>query len=137
MSTGFMNVGMKEELSSEQLSIVQSEMQRKQKNVAVAFILWFFLGWAGAHRFYTDRIGSGIAMLGLNICGVICYFIGLALLSVILGFLILPIGFILSLAFLVWWIVDAVKLQDVINYMNAQIEADIINSVKKMESSQG
>lgn len=132
-----MNVGMKEELSSEQLSIVQSEMQRKQKNVAVAFILWFFLGWAGAHRFYTDRIGSGIAMLGLNICGVICYFIGLALLSVILGFLILPIGFILSLAFLVWWIVDAVKLQDVINYMNAQIEADIINSVKKMESSQG
>lgn len=132
-----MNVGMKEELSSEQLSIVQSEMQRKQKNVAVAFILWFFLGWAGAHRFYTDRIGSGIAMLGLNICEAICYVVGSVLLYVFIGVLILPIAFILTLAFLVWWIVDAVKLQDVINDMNAQIEADIINSVKKMESSQG
>src|SRR5699024_1377463 len=112
-------------------------MQRKQKNVAVAFILWFFLGWAGAHRFYTDRIGSGIVMLGINIREAICYVIGLERLYVIFVFLILLIGFILSLAFLVWWIVDAVKLQDVINYMNAQIEADIINSVKKMESSQG
>src|SRR5699024_8700144 len=137
MSTGFMYVGMKEELSSEQLSIVQSEMQRRQKYVAVAFILWFFLGWSGAHRFYTYRIGSGIDMLGLNICEAICYVVGSVLLYVFIGVLILPIAFILTLAFLVWWIVDAVKLQDVINDMNAQIEADIINSVKKMESSQG
>ena len=28
-----------------------------------AFLLCFFLGWTGAHRFYVGKIGTGILML--------------------------------------------------------------------------
>lgn len=42
--------------------------QQKQSSVAdanwvVALLLCFFLGWLGAHRFYTGRIGLGILQL--------------------------------------------------------------------------
>ena len=33
------------------------------KNVFVAYILWFFLGFFGAHRFYLNQIGLGILYL--------------------------------------------------------------------------
>ncbi|WP_418113255.1 TM2 domain-containing protein [Vibrio scophthalmi] len=34
-----------------------------QKSVGVTYLLWFFLGWLGAHRFYLGRIGSGVIYL--------------------------------------------------------------------------
>src|SRR5699024_1502428 len=130
MSTGLMNIEAKEDLSPKQLSIVQMELEQKQKNVMVAYLLWFFLGWAGAHRFYTDRVGSGIVMLCVNICAFLSYIIGTALLSVFIGVLILPIAVILSLGYLIWWIIDAVQLQGIINNMNAEEEAKIIKRVR-------
>jgi TM2 domain-containing membrane protein YozV len=33
------------------------------KTILPAFLLCFFLGWAGAHRFYAGKIGTGILML--------------------------------------------------------------------------
>jgi TM2 domain-containing membrane protein YozV len=33
------------------------------KSVGVAYVLWFFLGWAGVHRFYCNRTGSGLLWL--------------------------------------------------------------------------
>ena len=30
------------------------------KSKAVAYLLWFFLGFFGAHRFYLEKIGTGI-----------------------------------------------------------------------------
>jgi TM2 domain-containing membrane protein YozV len=33
------------------------------KSWMVALLLCFFLGWAGAHRFYTGKTGTAIAML--------------------------------------------------------------------------
>ncbi|WP_058308434.1 TM2 domain-containing protein [Gracilibacillus massiliensis] len=41
----------------------------KERNIAVAYILWFFFGQIGVHRFYTGRIGSGIAQLLLGAIG--------------------------------------------------------------------
>lgn len=34
-----------------------------QKDTLVAYILWFFLGFFGAHRFYLNHIGVGIIYL--------------------------------------------------------------------------
>ena len=34
-----------------------------RKRRAVAWLLWLFLGWAGAHRFYLNREFTGLAML--------------------------------------------------------------------------
>jgi TM2 domain-containing membrane protein YozV len=33
------------------------------KKILPAFLLCCFLGWAGAHRFYVGKIGTGILML--------------------------------------------------------------------------
>jgi hypothetical protein len=33
------------------------------KSRLVALLLSFFLGWAGGHRFYANKIGTGILML--------------------------------------------------------------------------
>jgi TM2 domain-containing membrane protein YozV len=37
-----------------------------EKSKVVTFLLWFFLGVFGAHRFYLGDIGLGIAMLLLG-----------------------------------------------------------------------
>lgn len=33
------------------------------KRILPAFLLCFFLGWTGAHRYYVGKIGTGILML--------------------------------------------------------------------------
>lgn len=33
------------------------------KSVAVAYVLWLFLGWFGAHHFYLGKYGRGIGYL--------------------------------------------------------------------------
>ncbi|MDR2708728.1 MAG: TM2 domain-containing protein, partial [Elusimicrobiota bacterium] len=33
------------------------------KSKGVAYLLWFFLGLLGAHRFYLDKIGTGVLYL--------------------------------------------------------------------------
>ncbi|TDQ38307.1 TM2 domain-containing protein [Aureibacillus halotolerans] len=60
------NVALKKGLSAEEQSIVQSEFERKQKNVIVLFILWFFLFSFAGHRFYVGSIGRAVAMLLLG-----------------------------------------------------------------------
>ncbi len=43
-----------------------------RKDVGVAYLLWFFLGALGAHKFYLGRIGMGVlyiftgALLGIG-----------------------------------------------------------------------
>lgn len=52
-----------------------------QKSMVVAYVLWFFLGFFSAHRFYTGRVGSAIAQLILNflVIGLIWTFIDIFL----------------------------------------------------------
>ena len=34
-----------------------------KKSALLAYLIWFFLGWAGIHRLYLGRITSGLLML--------------------------------------------------------------------------
>ncbi len=50
--------------------VIAQEAMKEVKDVAaspksrgIAMLLCFFLGWAGAHRYYTGRTGTGIMML--------------------------------------------------------------------------
>jgi len=73
------NIFLKRQLSSEQLSIVQSELEKKQKNKVVMYLLWWFLGIFGGHRFYLGDVGVGIGQLltlgGLGIWALIDVFL--------------------------------------------------------------
>lgn len=54
----------------------------KEKSMAIAYLLWFFLGGLGAHRFYLGKFSSGLAQAGLVIFGAItsAFIIGLPIL---------------------------------------------------------
>ncbi len=43
--------------------------QSNKKSMGLAYLLWFFVGMFGAHRFYLGRTGSGVAQLILCILG--------------------------------------------------------------------
>lgn len=59
-------------------------VQLSPKNILVAYLLWFFLGQLGVHRFYLGRIGSGVAQLLLCVVGyVLMLALGLGLIFLI------------------------------------------------------
>jgi len=41
--------------------------EANKKTALVAYILWFFLGFFGAHNFYLGRIGVAVAQLILSL----------------------------------------------------------------------
>jgi TM2 domain-containing membrane protein YozV len=65
-------------------------------NLLIAILLWFFVGHLGAHRFFLGHIGTGVAMLALELAG---------FLTILFG-----IGMIFLLAGMAWWIIDLVLM---------------------------
>ncbi|MBE2985365.1 NINE protein [Campylobacter sp. RM9344] len=61
-------------------------------NIYVAYALWFFLGWLGAHRLYLGKFITGFLMMGL-------FFMG-TMLQVVL------VGYVFLLIWGIWWIAD-------------------------------
>ena len=50
---------------------VHSPLRQSSKSKTVAFVLCVFLGFLGAHRYYTGKIGTGILYtLTLGFCGI-------------------------------------------------------------------
>jgi TM2 domain-containing membrane protein YozV len=66
------------------------------KSATVGYLLWFFLGGFGAHRFYFGKTKSAIGML--------CLTLGSAVLSLIV------IGLVGYLALFCWWVYDAIQI---------------------------
>lgn len=62
----------------------------RRKQPGVAWLLWLLFGWAGGHRFYLERPGTGILML------------------------------LTGGGLLVWWILDARKIRRMVRYHNVQ-----------------
>lgn len=71
-------------------------METSDKSKVVAALLCFFLGWLGMHRIYLGRVGSGIALIILNIIGYLTT-------AILIGFVILAITGI-------WEIIDFFRI---------------------------
>lgn len=74
------------------------------KSMGVAYLLWFFFGTLGGHRFYLGRIASAAIMAAISITGSVITF---ALLrqdppSLAGAFFTLPAG--------IWWLIDAFQI---------------------------
>lgn len=50
----------KKDMTEEELSLLDREMDRYRKEVNITYILWLFLGIFGIHNFYLGKIGKGI-----------------------------------------------------------------------------
>ena len=63
---------------------VRSQMvfQASKKSTGAAYLLWFFLGGFGAHRFYLSQTGTAITQLLLLLLGWLPLFIGWVVLGV-------------------------------------------------------
>ncbi|MFS1510993.1 TM2 domain-containing protein [Chengkuizengella sp. SCS-71B] len=90
----------KQGLTSEDLQLLNSEMLKKQKSSGVTWLLWFFTGGIGGHRFYLGKTGTAVAML-LTLGG--------------LG---------------IWTFIDLFLLNGMIKTTNENIENDLISEIR-------
>lgn len=95
-----MSVYAKSNLTGEQLTIVESEMNKKAKNKVVLYLLWWFTGVFGGHRFYLGDTGYALGML----------------------FTLGGLGF--------WALIDVFLIGKRLEQINEEIENEIITRVK-------
>jgi len=102
----------KAQLSDHQLAVVNSEMMQRRKSLTAAYLLWFFLGGFGAHRFYLGETSSACILLALVLGGWFTIWI--------------YVGFIPLIIAGVWLIVDAFRLPGITERVNARLENTLI-----------
>lgn len=88
----------KAQLDTRELLLLESEVKNQGKNMVVAYVLWYFLGIFGGHRFYMGRTGSAVAQLILSIT--------------VIGMLVTWI----------WWVVDAFLVHTWVKEHNTMVE---------------
>lgn len=83
------------------------EYDARKKGAGISYVLWFFLGMFGAHRFYLERTGSAIAMLVITIFSFLLLAVGIGALG------LLVVG--------IWAIVDAFLIPGMAREYNMRV----------------
>ncbi|RKR03606.1 TM2 domain-containing protein [Maricaulis maris] len=89
--------------------MIDTRVAAESKSSGTAFLLWFFLGVFGAHRFYLGRPGT-------------------ALLMILAWVLFIVPGF-------VWWVVDAFLISGMIKTDNNRLRARLQSDFSMMNSA--
>jgi TM2 domain-containing membrane protein YozV len=92
---------------SQQLASSSLQYDALKKSVGVAYLLWFFFGYLGAHRFYLKQNGTAIAILVITL--------GSFVLTIIL------IGLIGFLVVGLWLLVDAFLIPGLVEKHNLHL----------------
>ncbi|MCC7394643.1 MAG: TM2 domain-containing protein [Sphingomonadaceae bacterium] len=85
--------------------------QANSKSVGLSYLLWFFLGGLGVHRFYLGRNGSAIAQLLLGLLGWI---------PLLTGWIVLVI----------WVLVDAILIPGIAREENERLANQLVNQIR-------
>lgn len=85
----------------------QLRYEANARSLLLAYLLWFFLGWFGLHRFYLGRPVSGLVMLLLNGLGWLLF--------------ALLIGYVFWGLLGLWWCVDAVLMPSMAEAYNNRV----------------
>ncbi|MDB5528355.1 MAG: hypothetical protein JWR51_1458 [Devosia sp.] len=88
----------------------------EKKSLLVAYLLWFFLGYVGAHRFYLGRPISGFMMLALSAVTLVLTLVSFGF----LGFLWFVVG--------LWWLIDALLIPGIVAGRNTRIADRVFSS---------
>ncbi len=70
-------------LSPDMQILIEQRITNEGPNATLAYVLWFFLGWVSAHRFYLGRPGTAI----LQICS---YFILIGFVWLLIDVFLIP-----------------------------------------------
>ncbi|WP_447750797.1 TM2 domain-containing protein [Sphingopyxis fribergensis] len=57
----------------------------RHKSLVIAYLLWFFFGMLGLHRFYMDRLATGFVQLGIVFAQIFIIFVNPSLSIFMLG----------------------------------------------------
>ena len=89
----------------------QAAMQydANKKSSVVAYLLWFFLGGFGAHRFYLGSTGPAIAQLVITLVSFVLLIVAVGL----VGFIVVGI----------WVLVDAFLIPGMVQDYNSRLAA--------------
>lgn len=93
--------------NSNETTVKTVVVQVKAKDKLIAYLLWFFLGGLGFHRFYAGNIKSGVAMVALFLLGAMTSVLG--------------IGLILYIVLGIWWLIDAFLTSGMIDEANEEL----------------
>lgn len=99
------NLALKSQMDTKELLLLDSEVKKQGKDMVVGYLLWWFLGYFGGHRFYMGKTGTAVTMLILSIT--------------IVGLLVTTI----------WWIVDGFLLHKYIKEHNSEVENKMILNI--------
>ena len=53
-----------------------------KKSVVIAYLLWFFFGLLGVHRFYLSQTGTGLAILFLTLGSIFLSIVGIGFVTI-------------------------------------------------------
>jgi TM2 domain-containing membrane protein YozV len=82
-------------LSTDQQMLIEQRISNDAKSPVVAYLIWFFLGQLGIHRFFLGK-KHGVTMLVLFLLGIFTSW--------------LLIGIPMLIAVFIMWIMDAFKI---------------------------
>ncbi|GEK07645.1 TM2 domain-containing protein [Schleiferilactobacillus harbinensis] len=98
------------QLTTQERILVNSEVEKRKKSTVAAYVLWWFTGIIGGHRYYMGKTGSAVAM---TLITVLTFGIGI----IVTG---------------IWWIVDAFLIprwiQEDQDRIEVQAAIEILNS---------
>ena len=97
----------------EEKSYIEQQVTNRGKSTAVSYVLWFFLGGFGAHRFYHGKVGSGVGLLVLTL---------------------LTVWFTFGIPTLIWAIIDAFLIPNWVKEDEERIRQQALSEVKLMKN---
>jgi len=108
-------------LSTQEQILIEQRVTNEAKSVGAAYLLWFFLGTLGAHRFYLGKTGSGVAQLILFVLGWLTAFIF--------------VGIVLLIALGIWWIIDAFLISGMVASQKEAVRQRLTMQALAMQAS--
>lgn len=124
-------------LDPERKQTVIHQYERRHTSATAAFLLCFFLGYAGAHRFYLRQWGVALAHLALFAVGVVALTIGLLNSRPLttLGLALDVVGGVFLLASLIWEIVDLSRIDHQVYGRNLLLAEGLIATTMLADKS--